>query len=404
MSQGSSNAAHWERVVIHADMDAFYAAVEQLDDPNLRGKPVLVGGTGNRGVVSTASYEARPFGVHSAMPMTEARRRCPHAAVLPPNFTRYSEISARIMQVFRSYSPLVEPLSLDEAFVDMSGAEALFGKPFEIAQRIKRDVRNATGGLMVSVGVASCKFVAKVASDHEKPDGLVVVEPGSERDFLWPLSVNRLWGVGPRGQERLHELGLTTIGDVARASPVFLERSLGSLGPHIHALAHAHDVRDVIPERDARSIGAERTLEQNVLGEEQIVAHLRYAANRVARRLRKHDLLAGGVRVKLKTADFRLLTRQSPIRPPCDSYKGLLAVAIELLEQFDLCEPMRLVGVAAFDLIQGDNPSQQELFVDEGRERARRLDRALDAVHERFGEEAILRGDLPPNRTQDRDD
>jgi DNA polymerase-4 len=385
-------------------MDAFYAAVEQLDDPSLRGRPVLVGGTGNRGVVSTASYEARPYGVHSAMPMVEARRKCPQAIVLPPNFERYVELSRRIMEVFGDFSPLVEPLSLDEAFVDMTGAEGLFGAPVEIARKIKRDVFEATGGLTVSVGVASCKFVAKVASDHDKPDGVVVVEPGTEREFLWPMPIKRLWGVGPKGQERLHELGLETIGDVARTSVDFLERKLGSLGPHIHALAHARDVRDVIPDRDARSIGAERTLDEDIVGEQAIVPHLRYSADRVSRRLRKHSLLAGGVRVKLKTDKFKLHTRQGPLRPPTDAYDGLLAGAVDLLEQFDLRQPMRLVGLAAFDLIGPDGRPQQELFADARRERSRRLDRALDAVHERFGDDAILRGDVPAKRGDEREE
>jgi DNA polymerase-4 len=390
-----------ERVIVHADMDAFYAAVEQLDDPSLRGVPVLVGGTGNRGVVSTASYEARPFGVHSAMPMAEARRRCPQAVVLAPNFERYTELSRRIMDVFGSFSPLVEPLSLDEAFVDMTGAEGLFGSPEQIGRRVKRDVFAATEGLTVSVGIAASKYVAKVASDHDKPDGLVIVEPGTEREFLWPQPVSRLWGVGPRGQERLQELGLATIGDVARANVEFLERKLGSLGPHIHALAHARDVRQVIPDRDARSIGAERTLETDVIGEEQIRPHLRNVCEIVARRLRKHDLRAGGVRVKLKTADFKLRTRQAPARPPSDSFDGLLAAAFSLLDQFDLTQPMRLIGIAAFDLVDADGTPQQELFGDERVERARRLDRALDAVHERFGDEAIHRGDIPRDRRGD---
>jgi DNA polymerase-4 len=243
-----------------------------------------------------------------------------------------------------------------------------------------------------------------VASDHDKPDGLVIVPAGAERDFLWPLPVERLWGVGPKGQERLHELGLATIGDVAKASVTYLERKLGSLGPHIHALAHARDVRDVIPERDARSIGAERTLDQDIVGEAAIVPHLRSSAERVSKRLRKHALLAGGVRVKLKTAKFKLHTRQGPLRPPTDSYDDLLAGAIELLEQFDLRAPMRLVGLAAFDLIGAEGRPQQELFRDERRDRSRRLDRALDAVHERFGDDAIRRGDIPEKRGDERDE
>ncbi len=380
----------WPRVIVHADMDAFFAAVEQRDHPELRGKPLLVGGTGRRGVVSTASYEARPFGCHSAMPMAEARRLCPDAAVLPPDFGRYSEASDKVMAVFARYSPLVEPLSLDEAFLDMTGSEGLFGPPESMGRRIREEVNAATGGLTVSVGVAITKFVAKVASDFHKPDGLTLVPPGTETRFLWPMDVSRLWGVGPKTRSLLEAAGLHTIGDVAAAREKDLVARFGELGAHIYALAWARDEREVVPERDAKSIGAEYTLEKDVRGPAEILPHLRRAAARVARHLREEGLLAGGVRVKLKTSGFRLLTRQAPLAPPTDSERDLLAEAQSLLEEFDLSIPMRLVGMAAFNLQQaGQRPIQAGLFGSEARDKVRELDRTLDRLRERFGKDAV---------------
>lgn len=378
---------------MHADMDAFFAAVEQLDHPELRGKPLLVGGTGRRGVVSTASYEARPFGCHSAMPMAEARRLCPHAVVLPPNFKRYQEISESVMAVFSRYSPLVEPLSLDEAFLDMTGAEGLFGTPEEMGQLIRADVKEATGGLTVSAGVAASKFVAKVASDYKKPNGLTLVPPGTETEFLWPMPVTRLWGVGPKTAEQLRRTGLKTIGEVARTREEDLVRRLGELGSHIYKLAWARDERPVVPDRDAKSIGAEITLDQDVTGAAQILVHVRSSAARVARQLRREGLLAGGVRVKLKTHFFQIWTRQAPMETPTDSERDLLRAAQALLEHFDLRVPMRLVGITAYDLrLTGSRPLQVGLFEAADRERHRQLDQTLDALKERFGEEAIRWG------------
>ncbi|MCA9560920.1 MAG: DNA polymerase IV, partial [Myxococcales bacterium] len=241
----------WPRIIVHADMDAFYAAIEQLDDPALRGKPILIGGRSNRSVVATASYEARPFGVGSAMPMALALRKCPDAIVVRPRFTRYVEVSRIVMEVFRDFAAKVEPLSLDEAFLDMSGAEGIFGSPTEMGRALKAAVFEATGGLNVSVGVSGTKFVAKVASDFDKPDGLTVVPPADMVDFLAPLPVKRLWGAGPKTVPRLEALGLRTIGDVARAELGWLEAKLGSAGAHFGRLARADDPREVTPGREA---------------------------------------------------------------------------------------------------------------------------------------------------------
>lgn len=382
----------WPRVIAHADMDAFFAAVEQLDRPELRGRPVLVGGTGRRGVVSTASYEARPFGVGSAMPMALARRRCPQAVVLPPRFERYHELSLRIMEVFGRFSPRVEALSLDEAFMDLTGTERLLGTPAEIGRAIKEQVREATGGLTVSVGIAPTKFVAKVASDFHKPDGLVLVPEPEVRAFLEPLPIARLWGVGKRTEPELRRLGLRTLGDVARAQSSWLERRLGAFGLELQRLALGDDPRPVEPERDRKSLGAEWTLEQDVVGEAQIVPHLRRAAARVARGLRDERLVASGVRLKLKTKEFRLLTRQLLLAEATDDERLLFAAAQGLLRELAPTTPMRLVGLAAYGLAPELQPRQPSLFPDRARERARKLDRTLDALQDRFGAHVVRRG------------
>jgi DNA polymerase-4 len=254
----------WPRIIVHADMDAFYAAVEQHDDPRLRGRPILVGGRSNRGVVLTASYEARPFGVHSAMPMALARRRCPDALIVPPRFERYQAVSQQIMAVFADFSPDVEALSLDEAFLDMSGASHIFGEPATMGRTLKARVREATG-LAVSVGVSGTKYVAKVASDFSKPDGLVVVPQDDARAWLAPLPVSRLWGAGPRTQARLDELGYETIGQIAATDPEVLERDLGAVGRRFHQLARAEDVRVVARTHTSKSISADATLEHDVI-------------------------------------------------------------------------------------------------------------------------------------------
>ena len=306
----SSNASRcWERVILHADMDAFYAAIEQLDRPELRGRPVLVGAPSGRGVVATASYEARPYGVGSAMPMARARRLCPEAVVVRPRFARYAELSERVMAVFARFSPLVEPLSLDEAFIDLSGTGRALGHPEAVGRQLKQAVWEATG-LTVSVGIAPCKFVAKLASDADKPDGLTSVPPRAVAGFLAPLGIERMWGVGERTLPRLQALGLHTLGDVARAKPESLKQALGRLGEDIWHLARGDDPRVVVPHRDPKSIGSEATLEDDIAGRDAVFKHLLPAADTVGRRLRESGRVARGVRVKIKRSDFRLLTRQ----------------------------------------------------------------------------------------------
>lgn len=390
----------WERIVAHADMDAFYAAVEQLDDPALRGRPVLVGPNSRRGVVLTASYEARPYNVGSAMPMARAVRLCPDAVVVPPRFDRYEEVSVSIMKVFSDFSPDVEPLSLDEAFLEMSGAEDLFGSPRSMGQRLKEAVREATGGLTVSVGLSGTKYVAKVASAHRKPDGLTLVAPAHARAWLAPQSIARLWGAGAKMQAKLRGLGFYTIGDVAAADKETLVEQLGSVGAHFYNLAHAHDPRPVVRQRGSKSIGSEQTLRQDISSPEEIRVHLRRAADKIGKRLRRKGLVAGGVRVKLKTSAFRLLTRQSQLKEPSDLADTLYAAGADLLRQFDDAGPFRLVGMAAFALTSVEDPQQLELLGNSARQR--RLETTLDEIADRFGDDMVRRAAALPRTLEPR--
>ncbi len=384
-------------------MDAFFAAIEQLDDPSLRGKPVLIGGSNRRGVVSTASYEARPYGVGSAMPMAEAMRRCPDAIVVSPNLERYSEISQIVMKTFRDFSPHVEALSLDEAFLEMSGADRHFGAPREMGQRIKDAVFEATGGLHVSVGIANTKYVAKVASDFDKPDGLTIVHPPDALRFLAPLPLSRLWGAGPVTVAKLEALGLRTIGDIARADPRQL-RGLGVMGDHFHRLANNQDPRPVVGDRAARSVGSERTLEHDIHGPEAVKPHLLRAADEIGRRLRAAGIKARGIRVKLKTSSFQLNTRQTTLQNPTDVAQHIYEIGVRLLPEFELNEPLRLVGLAAFDLVEVDQAVEQLDLFDDGAdlEKRRQLETTLDAVREKFGRHAVRRAARVEERDQAR--
>ena len=379
----------WPRVIVHADMDAFYAAVEQLDDPALRGRPLLIGPPSARGVVLTASYEARPFGVGSAMPMARARKLCPQALVVPPRFERYQEVSATIMRLFGDFSPCVEPLSLDEAFLDMTGSERLFGSPEQIGAKLKRAVRDATGGLTASVGISATKYVAKVASGHDKPDGLTIVAPAEAAAWLAPQPVGNLWGAGPKTTARLEKLGLRTIGAIAELDPTRLELELGALGRRFQDLARGLDPRDVSGARAASGLSSERTLERDVSARPAIEAYLRSAAETVARRLRRRGERAKGVRIKLKGADFQIVTRQRTLTKPTDVAMELYVAGVSLLDGIALGRPFRLVGLGAYDLDAPADRSQIALPIVDGR--ARRLETTIDGVKERFGAGAVQR-------------
>ena len=397
-----TRSVEWLRIVVHADMDAFYAAVEQLDDPGLRGKPILVGPPGARGVVLTASYEARPFRVGSAMPMALARRRCPQAIVVPPRFDRYREVSRIVMRTFADFSPAVEPLSLDEAFLDMTGAEGIFGAPESMGRKLKAAVREATRGLTVSVGISGTKYVAKVASGHAKPDGLTIVPPADARAWLAPQPVAVLWGAGPKMQARLAGLGLHTVGDVASCGKERLEAALGKAGCHFFELSRGCDPRNVETSRQAKSLSSERTLTADVRGASELQRHVRQAATVVARRLRQTAQLAHGVRIKLKTHDFRVLTRQRRLREASGASEAIDAAAQSLLREIDDPGPFRLIGVAVFEIEAGVAGGQLEMLG--GGAAGDRLDAALDALQRKFGPGAVKRASDLVSRTVFSDD
>jgi len=379
-----------QRAILHVDMDAFYASVEQRDDPALRGKPLVVGGSARRGVVLAASYAVRPFGIRSAMPMARALRLCPDLLVVPPRFERYSEVSEEVFRIFHAFTPEVEGLSLDEAFLDVTRSIALHGAPVEQARRIKDRIR-AELGLSASVGVAEVKFAAKIASDLRKPDGLVVVPEGGVREFLAPLPIARLWGVGPKTEEVLLRRGLKRIGDVAATDRAQLERELGSLGPWLHDLANGVDDRAVEADREAKSVGAEETFEEDLAGED-LLPFIHGQALRVASRLRRAGLRARSIHLKVKFADFRIVTRQETLAEPTDDGAEIYAVARRLLTKVD-GRPARLTGVHAGDLRA---PPQLGLF-DESPPAARkraRLNASLDRIADRFGPGAVVPADL----------
>ncbi|MGE0452792.1 MAG: DNA polymerase IV [Vicinamibacteria bacterium] len=379
------------RAILHVDMDAFYAAVEQRDRPELRGRPVIVGadpkGGRGRGVVSTASYEARRFGVGSAMPVSRAFKLCPQGVYLPVDMRKYAAVSKQVMGVFRRYTDVVEPLSIDEAFLDVTGSARAFGSGPEIAARIKQDIRGQTA-LTASVGVAACKLVAKIASDMRKPDGLVVAPAGEEAAFLAPLPVRRLWGVGPKLEEQLARLGVQTIGDLARLDPGRLERRLGSHGLDLLALARGEDDRPVIAEgRDAKSIGQEHTYDSDTADRERLRRTLLDLADGVARRLRKADLKARTLTLKYRDESFRTVTRASTLPAPTDEGAAIFAVAARLFEGVHGRLRVRLLGVSASGL---EEPPQLDLFP----KPPSAADHLRDLVSGRFGPDALTRASL----------
>lgn len=373
-------------MIAHVDMDAFYASVEQRDRPELRGRPVIVGADpGGRGVVAAASYEARPFGVRSAMPIRRAVRLCPHAVFLPVDMERYRRVSDQVMAILRDFSPLVEVVSVDEAFVDLAGTEGLFGSPLEAVRRIKARVRRETG-LTASAGLAANKFVAKVASDLGKPDGLVVVAPGTEAAFLAPLGVERIWGVGRVTARALAALGVTTIGQLQRLSRETLERRFGRHGALLWALARGHDTSPVEPWTPARSMGAETTFGKDCRDAGRLRATLRAQAERVARELRAAGVAAARVTLKLRFADFRTVTRSRTAEPTQDGLE-IYRRAAALLERERVAEPVRLIGVSASAL--GAPGTGQLSLLGRDVPRRERLARALDTLADRFGEGVV---------------
>jgi DNA polymerase-4 len=399
-----------ESSILHVDLDAFYASVEQHDDPTLAGRPVIVGGLGPRGVVAAASYEARTFGVYSATPMGRARRACPDGVFLAPRFERYRAVSAEIMAILRSYTPLVEPIALDEAFLDVEGARRLHGTGPELAAVIRGRLKEATG-LTASVGVATTKLLAKLASDLCKPDGLLVVEPGAELDFLHPLGVRKLWGVGPATERKLTALGVTTVGELAALPEDTLVRTLGrAAGHHLHELSWNRDERTVVPDQEVKSIGHEETFPTDLHDHAALDHRLVGLADGVASRLRTAGVAARTVQLKVRFGDFTTVTRSRTLAEPTDLAAELRRVGGELLHELDVAPGVRLLGISGQQLVRREPASadQGTLFSDEsgargplaggpgaapapgpaaGRQEA--LERSVDAVRARFGPGAV---------------
>jgi len=383
------------RSILHVDMDAFYASVEQLDYPEYKGRPVIVGadpkGGSGRGVVAACSYEARKFGVRSALPISRAWKLCPEGVYVRPRMKRYVEVSGQVMDVFRQFTDLVEPLSIDEAFLDITGSIALFGPAETIARSIKKLVRERTG-LTASVGLAPNKFLAKIASDLKKPDGFVIVDENAVESFLKELPISRLWGVGPKTEVRLHEVGFRTIGDVAAASRESLVRNLGSLGEHLYQLSHGHDERPVVPNWEPKSISSETTFEEDTDDRELLLATILELSDHVAERLRKDEYRAKKVTLKLRYSNFSTHTKQQSLEKPIQTGEDIAAIARGLFAQFPLKKKIRLIGVAAGDL-RGDeqDPQQLSLFSNQNNAQKEKLSHTVDRIKEKFGTDALRR-------------
>ena len=387
-------------IFLHVDMDAFFASVEQHDHPELKGKPVIVGSPPDqRGVVSAASYEARRFGIHSAMPSRTARRKCPDAVFLPVNGPRYREVSRRIMHIFEAYTPLVQPLSIDEAFLDVTGAQRLFGDGRSIAEKIRHDIRETTG-LTASVGVAPNMFLAKIASDLNKPDGLTVVpfDQGSIEMFLAPLPISRMWGVGKVTQKKLLSLGLRTIGDLQACDPVRLGQAVGDHAAAVFLrLARGIDHRHIEAEDEEKSISNETTFRDDVTDRDQIAATLTRLIDKVGSRLRKAGLFAATIHLKLRWSDFTTITRQARmVWPRCHDIQ-LREAGMELLDLHLRHRPVRLIGFGVSSLTDTDRAESRQLSLfdepdNEQRGKRKRLSETADTIRNRYGAKSLKRG------------
>ncbi len=379
------------RAILHVDMDAFYAAVEQLDNPELAGQPVVVGGAGGRGVVAAASYEVRRFGVHSAMPMREALRRCPQVVVVPPRFKRYREISGQVFEIFREFTDLVEGLSLDEAFLDVTGSIGLFGSAESMAREIKARIRARTG-LTASVGVSHNKLLAKLASEMNKPDGLTVIRPDEVEATLDPLPVGRLFGIGAKTAARLEQQGIVTLGQLRRTPEPVLWPLFRREARKFHDRACGIDDRPVVSDAPEKQISAEETFDTDIRDHKELQERLAQLADRATARLRARQLKAGMVSIKVRRRDFETFTRQKSFNPPTQETRLVAQVAADLLEHWFLEQPraaVRLLGVGVSGLL----PARQlDLFTSAESAESQQLDATLDRIHGRFGTEAIRRG------------
>ncbi len=377
---------------MHVDMDAFFASVEVLDDPALAGKPVIVGGR-ERGVVSAASYEARRYGVHSAMPSATARRLCPHGIFVRPRGHRYGELSNIVMETLANFSPILEKASVDEAYLDVSGTEMLFGSPAELARKVKDAVREATGGLTCSLGIAPIKFLAKIASDVNKPDGVFIIEAHEVAGFLKTLPIGDIPGVGKRGKDALTKLGVTTAGDVARYSEEFWIKRFGKWGGVLYDRARGLDPRGVTTHRAPKSEGAETTFAKDIWDKDELKRILWGQCENVGRRLRRDNNLGRTVTLKLKDVDFRNITRSRTLDEPINTDERIFETAAELLDNERLIKKIRLIGVT----VSNFQRTSYQLKLDLGGEseksrRYEKIDKTVDAIREKYGREGLVRG------------
>ena len=382
-------------MILHVDMDAFYASVEQLDNPRLKGCCVIVGGTGGRGVVSAASYEARAFGVRSAMPIFQARQRCPQGVFIHPRMGRYQEVSGEVMAVLQEFSPLVEQVSIDEAFMDLGGTERLQGPPDEVGRALKKRVLESVR-LTCSVGVAPNRFLAKIASDFKKPDGLTVIQPDQVAGFIDRLPIGKVPGVGPKTQPKVAEFGIRFLGDIRKFPEPTLASIFGSYGRRLLELSRGIDPTPVTPDAPAKSVSSECTLEEDTREKSALTRCLLEQAEEVAAGLRSEGVKARTVVLKIKHADFRLCTRRTTFTLPTQSSKELYRQALRLLEEYRITQKIRLIGLGATGFVPADAPRQQELFAGEERSREgwEKVDRTVETIKSKFGDKVIQRATL----------
>ncbi len=382
-------------MIVHLDMDAFYAAVEQLDQPALKGRCVIVGGQSKRGVVTTASYEARRFGIHSAMPMFQALQRCPQAVVIAPRRRRYKQISRQLMYILRRYTPLVEPVSIDEAYMDISGCQRLYGPPRQMAARIKADITREIQ-LSCSIGIARLKFLAKIASDMQKPNGLTIIEDDQTEAFIAALPIHKVPGVGPAALAGLKKIGIHTLGDARHYSEHTLKRRLGAFGVRLAQFARAQQNSPVAPSSPVKSVSREDTLASDTTDPAQLHACLLGQCETVARRLRRHQVAARTVSLILKHSDFRRITRNTTLAHATCVSTMLYHHACRLLADYRLAAPVRLIGVSAGNLQPDNMPKQTDLFTTgtDPEHNWRLAECAMDAIAGRYGRNMMFRATL----------
>jgi DNA polymerase-4 len=385
-------------MILHIDMDAFYASVEQLDNPWLKGKCVIVGGTSNRGVVSAASYEARRYGVHSAMPVFQAKQKCPDGIFIPPRMQRYKEVSRKIMEILKEFTPLVEPVSIDEAYLDISASTQLHGDPEDIALQIKAQIKESVN-LTCSVGVATLKFLAKIASDLNKPDGLTVILPDDVPRFIERLPIQKVPGVGKKTFQQLELMGIKTLGDIKTFPKQTLLDRLGKFGKRLLSLSAGIDHSEVTPYSRRKSVSSERTLSRNTADKEVLKQYLLKQADEVARYMRKSDTRGKTITLKLKHADFKQITRSTSIGIPTQSSKTIFRCAAQLLDNYKLTQNIRLIGVGVSGFASSDTPMQLDLF-DQNSDAGKnweQVDRTVEKISKKCRTSNVLKFTIPYN-------